>query len=163
MLSAVGSGNTVPCRRALRPGRYALSVCYGFMVLCVGLFSLAEAADLTVTLVGLRSMQGVVRLSVYDRAETFLQDDGRIARHRVIVTVVPMQVTFPGLAAGRYAISVVHDENDDGKLNRNVLGMPLEGYGFSNDAPVVLGPPSFEKAAIPLGVDNTTIPITMRY
>ena len=120
-------------------------VCYGGMVLCTLLLSLAEAADLTVTIVGLRSTEGVVRLSVYNRAETFLEDNGRIARHRENVAANPMQVTFDRTVPGTYAISVVHDENDDGKLNRNILGLPLEGYGFSNDAPVVLGPPSFEK------------------
>jgi uncharacterized protein (DUF2141 family) len=127
------------------------------------LLSLAQAADLTVTIAGLRSTAGVVRLSVYNRAETFLEASGRIARHKASVTSNPMQVTFVGLDPGTYAISVVHDENNDGKLNRNVLGIPLEGYGFSNDAPVILGPPSFAQAAVPVGQENTTITVTMRY
>lgn len=139
------------------------TICYGVMGLCTFLLSLAEAADLTVTIVGLRSTEGVVRLSVYDRAETFLEDNGRIARHKENVTANPMQVMFARLSPGTYAISIVHDENDDGKLNRNMLGIPLEGYGFSNDAPVVLGPPSFEKAAVQLGQENKTITVTIRY
>lgn len=163
MSSAAAPGNRVKRSLVLRTPHFVLPVCYGVMVLSTWLLSPAAAADLTVTIVGLRSMKGVVRLSVYDRAETFLEDNGRIARHKADVTANPMQVTLAGLAAGTYAVSVVHDENDDGKLNRSLLGIPIEGYGFSNDAPVVLGPPSFEKAAVPLGLEHKTIRVTMRY
>lgn len=51
-------------------------------------------------------------------------------------------LTIPELPAGRYAVAVFHDANGDGKLNTNLVGMPTEAYGFSNDARGVFGPPS---------------------
>jgi len=58
----------------------------------------------------------------------------------------PMALDFGPLPPGRYAISLVHDENANGKLD-TMLMMPREGFGFSRDAPVRMGPPSFASAA----------------
>ena len=55
---------------------------------------------------------------------------------------------FIGLPAGSYAVSVLHDENSDGKMDFNWIGVPTKGYGFSNDAKaVLLAPPSFHAAS----------------
>jgi uncharacterized protein (DUF2141 family) len=53
---------------------------------------------------------------------------------------------FSDLPAGTYAISVFHDENDDGVLNSNFVGMPREGYGFSNNYTYAMHPASFEES-----------------
>ena len=45
------------------------------------------------------------------------------------------------LAPGRYALSAFHNENDNGELDTNLLGVPSEGYGFGNDASAAFGPP----------------------
>jgi uncharacterized protein (DUF2141 family) len=55
-------------------------------------------------------------------------------------------VTFKDVPKGTYAISVYHDENNNGTLDRNGFGMPTEGYGTSNDAKGFMGPPKFEDA-----------------
>ena len=133
------------------------------LLLSIGWPALSNADNLTVILVGLRNTAGVVRLSVYNHPETFLGDNGRVARYKAPVTDTPLQMTLTGLQPGTYALSVVHDENNDGKLNRNLFGIPLEGYGFSNDAPSALGPPSFVQAAIVLRPGHATITITIRY
>src|SRR5262245_35633488 len=86
------------------------------------------AAQLTIHLVGLRNTHGYVRLSLYNSTETFLKAAGRIARLKVQVQSNPMTVHFPDLAPGSYAVTVHHDEDGDGKLNRNLLGIPREGY-----------------------------------
>jgi uncharacterized protein (DUF2141 family) len=86
-----------------------------------------------------------------------------MARLKEQITTNPMQVAFTGLPPGTYAVTVVHDENDNRKLDRNLLCMPREGYGFSNDASVGLGPPSFTKAAVTLGQEDKVITITIRY
>jgi uncharacterized protein (DUF2141 family) len=54
---------------------------------------------------------------------------------------------FEDIPPGTYAIAVIHDENMNGKLDTNVLGIPTEGYGFSNGAKGVLGAPSFSAAS----------------
>jgi uncharacterized protein (DUF2141 family) len=114
-------------------------------------------------LVGLRNTKGYLRLSLYNSSETFLKAEGRIARLKVQVQTNPMTVRFPDLVPGTYAVTVHHDEDGDGKLNRNLLGIPREGYGFSNDAQALLGPPSFASAAVQLGAEDKVITITVRY
>ena len=57
-----------------------------------------------------------------------------------------IQVLFDGLPAGEYAVSVLHDENGNRKMDRSALGFPKEGVGFSNDQKVVLSSPKFEKS-----------------
>jgi len=54
---------------------------------------------------------------------------------------------FVGLPPGIYAVSVIHDANDNKKLDTNFLGVPREGYGFSNNAKGTFGPPPFKRAA----------------
>jgi uncharacterized protein (DUF2141 family) len=138
------------------------------MVWCVAaavwLFPLlVGAADLTVQVTGLRNTAGYMRLSLYDRAETFLNPDGRIARMKVSIESTPVRVNFAGLRPGTYAVTVHHDENGNGQLDRNIVGLPREGYGFSNDARGTLGPPSFASAAVTLEAEDKVITITLRY
>jgi uncharacterized protein (DUF2141 family) len=77
--------------------------------------------------------------------------------------VAPFTYTFENLPFNTYAVAIYHDRNGDEQLNRNGFGMPTEGYGFSNDAPVNLGPPRYGDAAFLLAGTNTTIQIKMRY
>ncbi len=67
--------------------------------------------------------------------------------------------TFQGLATGSCAVKVFHDINRDGELNTSWIGWPQEPYGFSNDAPVNMGPPPFKLAMITLkeGANHTRI------
>ena len=69
---------------------------------------------------------------------------------------------FGEVAPGRYAISLFHDENSNKKLDKKLI-MPAEGYGFSRNAPVVFGPPSFGSAAFPVDGGETREAIKMRY
>lgn len=123
----------------------------------------ARAADFKITIAGLRNTKGVLRVSLYDREETFLEADSRVASLRLQVWSQPMQVCFMGLPPGTYAVTVHHDEDGDGKLNRNLVGIPHEGYGFSNDARGIVGPPTFAQTGITLQHQDIQITITMRY
>ena len=55
------------------------------------------------------------------------------------------EVSFDSIHSGRYAIQFYHDENQNGKLDLNLIGIPKESYGSSNDVKPVFGPPKFEK------------------
>jgi uncharacterized protein (DUF2141 family) len=133
-------------------------------VAAVALAAPAHAADLKIHLVGLRNTQGSLRLSLYNSAETFLQGDKRLANVKIVrIWSNPMLICFASLPPGTYAVTVHHDENNDGQINRNLLGIPREGYGFSNDAQGTVGPPSFAKAAVTLAQTDEVITITLRY
>lgn len=57
-----------------------------------------------------------------------------------------IQAQFNGLKPGKYAVAVYHDENNNGDLDTNLVGIPNEAYGFSNNASGLFGPPAFEDA-----------------
>ena len=57
-----------------------------------------------------------------------------------------VKVIFENLKPGKYAISVLHDTNNNKDMDRNKLGIPKEGFGFSNNVTGAMGPPSFERA-----------------
>jgi uncharacterized protein (DUF2141 family) len=59
-----------------------------------------------------------------------------------------LSYSFSELAEGKYAVAVFHDENKNGKLDKNYLGIPVEAYGFSNNARRTFSAPSFEEAEI---------------
>jgi uncharacterized protein (DUF2141 family) len=63
---------------------------------------------------------------------------------------------------GTYAIAVLHDENGDGKMNTNLLGIPSEGFGFSNNKLGIAGPPSFQRASFEIKNADTKIVIKLR-
>jgi uncharacterized protein (DUF2141 family) len=74
---------------------------------------------------------------------------------RVAAAMLPIdgstaRLVIGGLVPGRYAVSVIHDQNGNGKLDTNLVGLPTEGYGFSRDARGTIGPPGFEAAAFDL-------------
>jgi uncharacterized protein (DUF2141 family) len=119
-----------------------------------------QAADLTVGIEGLKNANGQVLVAVFDRAADFLKQPVRVAA--VNAQQGTVKVSIAGLPAGDYALSVFQDENGNGKLDKNVVGMPTEPYGFSNDAVGNYGPPSFQDATVRLADTGGTATIALR-
>ncbi len=120
----------------------------------------AEAADLTVRVVGLRSFDGVIRLGLFDSPAEFPSRTSRIKGGSTEAAHNPAVFVFRDLAPGAYAVAVYHDENANNVFDFTWLGLPAEGYGFSNDAMGFFSAPSFESAAVSVEGD-TTITITL--
>ncbi len=110
----------------------------------------ASAADLAVEVQGLRSDQGEVRVGLFDTPATFATDEGKVAEIVLKPTGGVAKGVFANLPAGTYALAAYHDENGNRTFDKGLFGWPLEGYGFSNDAPVFLGAPPFARAAVPV-------------
>jgi uncharacterized protein (DUF2141 family) len=72
-------------------------------------------------------------------------------------------VRFAGIAPGTYAVSVFHDENANGKLDTNFMGIPREGVRASNNAKGHLGPPKFNAAAFRFAGGRLDLKITINY
>ncbi len=70
---------------------------------------------------------------------------------------------FEDIPPGTYALAVIHDENMNGKLDTNWLGVPKEGYGFSNDVKAVRGAPSFSDASFPYDGQVLDFTLSMHY
>ncbi len=109
---------------------------------------------------GVRSDKGLVRVSVCPRAN-FLGNCPWFAS-------VPAQkgevtLAVPGVPSGRYAVQAFHDEDGDGKLGRNWMGIPREGIGFSNDAMAHLTYPRFSVAGFDHGSVTQHVTVKVRY
>ncbi|OYW00682.1 MAG: hypothetical protein B7X11_04385, partial [Acidobacteria bacterium 37-65-4] len=72
-------------------------------------------------------------------------------------------VVFPRVPSGTYAIAVLHDENRNGRMDKGLFSLPKEGYGFSNDAMGLMGPPGFDNAGFRCGSDTVSVTIRIRY
>ena len=121
------------------------------------------AGDLTVRIEQVRSDRGSVLAALYASEATYMNPPTARATFKVRAHAGGVEYVFRNLAAGQYALSVFHDENDNGVLDRNFFGIPGEGVGFSNDARGRRGPPEFAQAAFAFDGTTKTITITLHY
>ena len=120
----------------------------------------AAGATIDVTVNGVRSDRGEVLVAICDRT-TFLQP--RCAyRGRAPARAGSVMVKVEGVPPGIYAAQAFQDENGNGRIDRSLLGIPTEGIGFSRDALMRFGPPSFDDAAVTVA-DGAALAITLRY
>lgn len=127
--------------------------------------NLAIEPGLQVELTGLRSNKGHVLASLYNSHQGYPNDPSKAFRkQKVLISNKKAKLTFSSIPAGTYALAILHDENDDLKMNTNWLGLPKEGYGFSNNVMGTFGPPSFTKASFHYnGLTESKIVIRTRY
>ena len=123
----------------------------------------AAAAELSVTIAGIRNSDGYVMAAVYDNPAGFPREATPVASVKLKARPGAIAFMFTGLAPARYAVSAFHDENGNGRLDANLLGIPTEGFGFSNDARGSMGPPKFEAAAVTVGEPGTAITVKLLY
>ena len=123
----------------------------------------AAAAELQVEVTGLRSGDGAVHLAVFATPAAFPRSEAMLAEAIVRAKAAGVHWVFAGLEPGTYALAVYHDENENREFDRGFLGIPLEGFGFSNDAQVFFGPPDFADAAVTVPGKGTRITIRMTY
>jgi uncharacterized protein (DUF2141 family) len=127
-------------------------------------FSALPPADIQVIVKPLRNTEGQLRLSLYGSKKGFPKDP----EHALRVVAVPIldeivEVRLDSIPAGRYAVSVFHDGDDDAKMATDWLGRPREGWGVSNDARRTFGAPYYDDAAFVLAGKDVTVEITIEY
>ena len=119
---------------------------------------------LTVKIIGFRNDKGQTCVSLFNHAKGFpgkYANAFRITRSPIKGKQVSIE--FSDLPFGFYAISVLHDENMNNKLETSFIGIPKEGCGASNNPKSFLGPPSFEVSKFELKSNTKTIEIVMKY
>lgn len=124
----------------------------------------ARESVLRVEINGLRNAHGQVACALFSSARDFPKNAEK-AVAKTTSEIVHGQATceFQGIAPGTYAVSVFHDENSNGKLDTNLIGIPREGVGASNNAKGRFGPPKFAAAAFQYSGDLMSLKITMIY
>lgn len=121
----------------------------------------AGAATLTVTVDGIRVQSGELRLALYD-SEAGWNGEAKPVGGRGAAPdgSAALTFTFADVTPGRYALRVMHDENGNGKLDSNLLGIPKEGYGASNN-PKVMRAPRFGESSFEVGEGDLGLTITL--
>ncbi len=128
------------------------------LVILIGGFVQAQTATLEVKMTGFKNNTGVVKVGLYDSEANFLK-----AVYKNLTSEIKnnsASVTFTDIPKGSYAVSIYHDENQNGVLDRNSFGIPSEDYGTSNGATGFMGPPKFEDAKFNV-TTNSKINITI--
>ncbi len=156
-----GAGAVFAAARAWRAGGAVFAIVS--VLGCALLSTATTAAELRVDVTGLRSGDGEVHLAVFATPETFPDSDGILAEAIVRAKAAGVHWVFSGLKPGTYALAVYHDENENREFDRGFLGIPLEGFAFSNDATVFFGPPDFADAAVTVPGTGARITIRMIY
>jgi len=129
--------------------RSALQLTMAFLLASTASAGQSAANSIRAEISGLRNGRGVVRCLLFQTGDGFPSDPAKAVQRAVAQIEVGATATceFTDPPAGTLAVSFIHDENGNGKLDKNFFGVPTEGYGFSNDARGSMGPPAFEKAA----------------
>jgi uncharacterized protein (DUF2141 family) len=126
--------------------------------------SQTTTCSISVAVTGLKNTQGRLCFSLFDGAEGFpSQGERAIAKCHISAAEPDPRVTFDGLQPGQYAVAAFHDANSDGILNRGLMGIPKEGFGFSNNPKILVGAPSFKRAAIAVNQGNLEICIQLKH
>lgn len=122
------------------------------------------ATTVRITVSNLRNEDGVVMACMTDDPDRFPRCRDDANSHRATVPASGQIVLeFDDVLPGTYAIALLHDENENGRADRALTLIPREGFGFSRDAPVRMGPPDFEDAAFVVGSTPVSHTIRMRY
>lgn len=143
---------------AIRPLRMTVIAA----ILAATLPAFGESGTLVVTLGGFKSDKGKAMVSLYNAKESFTKMENARFRAMVPVSAGKAQVEIADLEPGTYSVSVFHDENGNGKLDANFLGIPKESYGYSNDARGKAGPPEWEATTFAFDGGAKTISINLK-
>ena len=128
-------------------------------------FAQQPCPGIHVNILNIRNSTGTVACALFDSPEGFPNEFLRFATNIMIIKIRKSQARcdFEDIPPGTYAMAVVHDENMNGKLDANWIGIPVEGYGFSNDAKALLGAPSFSDASFQYDGQNVDMTMSLNY
>jgi len=118
-----------------------------------------------VNILDIRNNEGVVACALFETSEGFPREFLRHAETIMIIKVrdTEARCNFQDIPEGRYALTVIHDEDMNGEMETNWLGIPKEGYGFSNDVTAGMSAPSFEDASFVYDGRTLDMTISLNY
>jgi uncharacterized protein (DUF2141 family) len=152
----------IPQEKMMSPRRVLARMILAAAVLA-GPASAGDQSDLTVRAHGMRNSDGQVLCALFNGPDGFPDGESAVQGDRTRVSRGKATCEFKNLKPGVYAAAVFHDEDGDGQMD-SVLGIPTEGFAFSNNAkPGMFGPPSFKEAAFRVSGGKRALLIKMLY
>lgn len=135
-----------------------------FLAIPIIVHAQTAASAIRVKIVGLHSSKGKVEAWLWKSRDGFPKNASKALQHVVVpISGRTATASFVNVPDGDYAITAFHDENSNGKMDTNFVGIPKEGFGASNEARGRFGPPSFEAARFSVQGREVSLPITIRY
>ncbi|MEM6376756.1 MAG: DUF2141 domain-containing protein [Bacteroidota bacterium] len=120
--------------------------------------------DLTVSIKNFKNTKGQIGILIFNQETGFPSQQDKAMKDILLpITGKTMEHTFKDLPYGKYAVTVMHDENKNRVLDKNLFGIPKEGYGTSNNVIPKMAPPKFGKAAFQFQKNGQSIQINLRY
>ncbi len=127
----------------------------------------APTATVRVDVATFKNTKGTLGCQIFSQAKSKgFPEDGALAfaRRRASINGKMGQCTFGNLPPGVYAVGVLHDEDNDGKVNKSLFGAPTEGYGVSNNHTYAMKAPKWEESKFVLAAGETKlVKINLRY
>jgi uncharacterized protein (DUF2141 family) len=133
-----------------------------FLVIALLTALTSKATDLTVTCEKIRGTAGTIRIELDSTAASWDNKSPPAYTADVKAATPSVTYTFRNIPPGIYAIGIFHDENDNGKLDTNFLGVPREGFGFSNN-PTFLRKPTFKESSFEITEPAAQVTVRLRY
>lgn len=151
-----------------------ISMGFRRVALCVALvlanapftaFAEPSCPGIHVKILGIKNSTGSVACALFESPEGFPKEFLEYATNITMIRIrdTKARCNFLDIPPGTYALAVIHDENMDGKLETNWLGVPQEGYGFSNEAQATMSAPSFDDAHFTYDGENLDLTIELTY
>jgi uncharacterized protein (DUF2141 family) len=165
--SAVAFTGKDPQKRLLMRVRCALL--FGVLVfanLPAAVFAQSSSCPgIHIKILNIRNSTGTIGCALFESPDGFPVEYLRYAININVIKIRDTQAScdFEDIQPGTYALAIVHDENMNGKLDTQWLGIPTEGYGFSNDVKAILGPPSFSAASFLYDGQEIRLTISLHY
>ncbi|MFP4458437.1 MAG: DUF2141 domain-containing protein [Candidatus Zixiibacteriota bacterium] len=124
-----------------------------------------DSGEIIIKVENIKEEKGKIYCSIHDKAKGFPRDaesqmEGEIVE---VNDVDSVYVSFEKIPYGKYAISLFHDSNDNGKMDYNLFGIPKEGYGMSNNPEIKMSVPSFEECSFELETRKHQITVRLNH
>ena len=115
----------------------------------------SRESDLNLVIKGIDDIKGSMYIAVFDNEASFPDFGKQLVEKVLLVDAKTLNYTFKDLPNSDYAVAIFHDKNNNGVLDKNALGIPIEPYGFSRNARARFSAPVFNDAKIELNGDKT--------
>lgn len=132
-----------------------------FFFLGLSMAAVANSADLNVTIAGVKSNEGKIRLALYQGAKAFGKEKKAVTIRETLAKEGEVKIIIRNLPPGQYAIQTYHDRNGNGNFDHMLGLLPSEGYGLSNNP--AEGEEFADAAFDVAGQESSSIAIQMRY
>ena len=116
--------------------------------------SIFSQNSVTIDLQNIKGSKGMMQIAVFNKASSFPKAGGEYKLLQYKVSEGAKKFVINDLPDGDYAIAIHHDENSDGKMNTNMIGIPKEGYGFSKNFKPKFSAPKFSDCSVRIASDQ---------